>query len=576
MSQETFQIEVDESEALSFKRVWRWMLLILLLAVLVVVPVYCYQNFGRKIPLVISAQTMYYTAPLTPTGGVDTAQAINQEYFSEVPVEENLLPLLWEVIGVNKEELDYHDEEMVPLKGIIDFANLKSPRRWTDIEQATTKSLTDRGINHEKPEWQQELDQAALIQKACQQPFVPEDFPAVAAHLEEHRELFLETVRFRERNRCEIPCIETSWYWSDHEAVGLVFNYDLGFLSELCAFAMLQLGEGQTEAGIESLLTTLHLSQVLYDCGHHSVTYYLDQLFEAALMPAVQACCEQKQVTPEMKQALLAQLQRPSQLQRLDRLRLWMIMKLVQNLHDSDETDFWGYELSDISDPAELVFALPHDPNTYNQVILACFREFEAGFKPDDWDATNQLSEELVRRFGLPPGRAQSLFHTCSLALSGQQARGRYLARWVISEWNTLGDFSEMLHDDLIRSVRHQALATWVAASMYRDREGAYPAQLADLVPAYLAELPQDPFTHEPLHYEQRDGKARIAFGSSADMDWTTRLRFEVDIPYPGVGNLPPDEKPESTPPADSATASPDPSPADNEPAPADDSTTPE
>lgn len=47
---------------------------------------------------------------------------------------------------------------------------------------------------------------------------------------------------------------------------------------------------------------------------------------------------------------------------------------------------------------------------------------------------------------------------------------------------------------------------TQVAIELYRQQRGSLPTALGDLVPAYLSELPLDPFDGKPLRYQQTDG----------------------------------------------------------------------
>jgi hypothetical protein len=48
-------------------------------------------------------------------------------------------------------------------------------------------------------------------------------------------------------------------------------------------------------------------------------------------------------------------------------------------------------------------------------------------------------------------------------------------------------------------------LSAVVAAERWRLAQGAYPADLASLVPAYLEAVPVDPFSGAPLHYRAAD-----------------------------------------------------------------------
>jgi hypothetical protein len=47
--------------------------------------------------------------------------------------------------------------------------------------------------------------------------------------------------------------------------------------------------------------------------------------------------------------------------------------------------------------------------------------------------------------------------------------------------------------------------------------EGRYPAKLEELAPAFLKELPPDPFTGKPFHYRLRDGGRGYAVYSVGD-----------------------------------------------------------
>lgn len=53
----------------------------------------------------------------------------------------------------------------------------------------------------------------------------------------------------------------------------------------------------------------------------------------------------------------------------------------------------------------------------------------------------------------------------------------------------------------------HAAAQTAVAMTRYRLDHGAFPARLADLVPAYLDEVPADPFDGSPLRMTVKDGE---------------------------------------------------------------------
>ena len=61
---------------------------------------------------------------------------------------------------------------------------------------------------------------------------------------------------------------------------------------------------------------------------------------------------------------------------------------------------------------------------------------------------------------------------------------------------------------------KFQNVETALALAAWHSEHGDYPRSLADLVPKYLAEPPQDLFTNQPLHYERlEEGYRFYSFG---------------------------------------------------------------
>jgi len=86
-----------------------------------------------------------------------------------------------------------------------------------------------------------------------------------------------------------------------------------------------------------------------------------------------------------------------------------------------------------------------------------------------------------------------------NLTAANEAPRGFFstsLARSLSRDLNTVARVEAM--DD--------SAAVGVALARYRLDHGKMPAQLSDLVPAYLDEIPQDPFSGKPLQLTVKDG----------------------------------------------------------------------
>jgi hypothetical protein len=58
------------------------------------------------------------------------------------------------------------------------------------------------------------------------------------------------------------------------------------------------------------------------------------------------------------------------------------------------------------------------------------------------------------------------------------------------------------------------------ALAAYRADAGTYPASLGNLAPRYIAQVPADPFTDQPLHYQpQKDGFLLYSVGANGKDD---------------------------------------------------------
>ena len=54
---------------------------------------------------------------------------------------------------------------------------------------------------------------------------------------------------------------------------------------------------------------------------------------------------------------------------------------------------------------------------------------------------------------------------------------------------------------------RRAAAILGLSCELFSSRHGRYPAELKDLAPEFLEEIPPDPFTGKPFKYRLKDGR---------------------------------------------------------------------
>ena len=494
------------------RRVWRGTMLSLLVGGLILLPLYCYLNFFREIPLVLSPQTALFTAPLRPDGTVDLVAAINQKYFADADSPDNLLPLLWQVIGVNQEDLDRHADDLESLKELLDLAAVPKPRRWNSIEDETRKSLVAQGWDSEHPEWQQEMGKvsSSTLETACSSSFTRDEYPAIAEPLLKPANVFREANQFRQRSRCLVPITAGFFEYQVFPATRLVVGDDYAFLHELCLFALLQLGNGHPDEAMDALLTAAHLADAFAETMESQMNYASNALYQQSFVPAVVACCEHPQITTEQKQALLEHLLKPQPMTCVEQVNQGyhiVFLRLQADIHSGIVEDAdWTHELA-----LGFITKLPFDINTFAQVYFDAIRELFNQTQPAHPLASLKAMEELGEKWKSKYEEKQTLLETCLLVLAGQQARGYCFGSRAIHSTLIHYTYSYMLVSKMLHLAQRRALATWIAISLYRDQTGHFPETLSDLVPDFLPELPEDPFAPEqPLQYEQQNGQARL------------------------------------------------------------------
>lgn len=139
----------------------------------------------------------------------------------------------------------------------------------------------------------------------------------------------------------------------------------------------------------------------------------------------------------------------------------------------------------------------------FDQLIAALrqptYREREAALRPldDELAALAKRREQAAELFASLQGRADLT------ALTSDALSSAWMPRIRVSH-----------RSETAARQRLRNLEIALALSAWRSEHHSFPESLADLVPKYLAVMPHDHFTDQPLHYERTaDGYRLYSFG---------------------------------------------------------------
>ena len=180
-----------------------------------------------------------------------------------------------------------------------------------------------------------------------------------------------------------------------------------------------------------------------------------------------------------------------------------------------------------------------------------------------DWDAIlrmgNTSVDEIVRASQLPT-RAERKAAAVRLEAGGRPGRcipvewtlaGQFWTGRALAFTNRLGDiFLKLFLSPLLaafdsddrKEMQSELTGLAFALAEFRADSGAYPEKLSELVPDYIAEIPQDLFTATDLRYERHDdgyllyslgpdGKDDGGKSHFRDEDYTETWDVSVRIP---------------------------------------------
>lgn len=458
--------------------------------------------------IVVSKETTYVTGPLDDEGRVDYLAALEQKYFADLPPEENAAREYVQAFaegdtwkGVLRsavfERLDLSSERVRP-PFLID------EMKFAEANPALVEQTRQvQGLKSAEPTGDDLLtgrtppDAALLsihwVDLVTLRPWQDDEFPLLAAWLDEQQQPLAHIRAGAKLDRCYFPMVGEN---PDQPTLISFKVYYPGMRQathELAASAMRHLGKGDKQQAWDEAITMLVMAR-------HTAQQpgLIGNLFGLGLeelgLNTVVAVVYHGDYTAEELARMAEQFDRLAPLEPMAEEfrggeRLWML-EIVQFQATGQAID-----------------------EAYTGEIVT--------LPGVDWNIAmrmaNQHYDRMERAASAPPGLDRDQIAAevgIELERAEEEARNRW--RWAASIFSRKSRselvghmhlsvllpavYSAIHADDQVRVRQLQARAA-IALAQYRAAHGEYPDKLAQLVPEFAEQEPQDLFTGQPLKY---------------------------------------------------------------------------
>jgi len=491
-----------------------------------------YFSWGRskfmRPSITISQQTTFFTAPLKTTGRVYYAKALNQLYGSNVAPDENAAIVLWQIDHDTWNDYESRVKAYESELGNVRLANAQS--------RLLVRLFEDGGVLPEHPEGYEQREAARSA--AMRAPWAPQDFPIIAAWLQQNRAALAGAYEAARLPRYFWP-VETDG--EDQVLMDARLPITKGALEicyALCARAMLRLHQGNDAGAWDDLLTAMKLAR-LTSQGTFLWESSNSLAIERAALAGMAQWLEHATVSEEQAR------------QRLNELRSLPPRRSVADIMDHGERSMLLDYVTFYADGVDFThnFGNGHEMDSLASQFIRAYHI--------DWDAvlfyTNQMVDQCVAACKASPRFQASWFpqlqgHLENMADGKGVPAGGIFQRPGVQQ-PILDDRTNKIAGQLIghlfpdvdfvasaESIQRQRLhltQLGLALEAYRARHGRYPTSLAELAPDYLAEVPRDIFAEQELIYRPtEDGYLLYSVGPDFDDDGGTPPEDSSDQDY--------------------------------------------
>jgi hypothetical protein len=459
-------------------------------------------------PLIaISKETTYITGPLGPDGYVDYVAALNQRASKGVTPENNAAVPFLEAMGPGMVQQQCRDRYYRML-GIAPLPD-KGPH-FLSLEAYAKAS---KGAGGERQLFDQLVEQH---DRALKRPWRKAELPLLAAWLEANKrptELFMEASR---RPRCYNPLISGS----DGAAIGILLpaaQEARTAARTLIICAMQRLQEGKLDQAWADLLACHRLAR-LTGQGPFLIDFLVAVTIDGIACTADEALLQDPRLTAaqaaQMRADLAALPPLPRTIDKTDVSERFTYLDLVTLLARKGVSNLRTLAMC-VGSPNQGTDALDSLLDDAARVTVDWNLVLRRGNKWYDRLVEAQSKPTCAERTKAYDKIDADLKKQCIAARNWNSFALLALAdpRQAVSE-----EISDVLSGLLLPALsacssaedrgntRLELTKLAFALAEYRGGHGFYPAKLADLVPNYVAAVPQDIFSGGALHYKPQGG----------------------------------------------------------------------
>ena len=463
------------------------------------------QGAGTPRPkITVSKQTTYVTGPLRPDGDVDYVAAINERYSQGVTVENNAAVLLCRALGPGQFEHPETRSQFFRRLGIAEPPReghyLKAVREFLAGRKGWKSPFGDtEGDRRLITETEKQLDVAQ------RRPWSKEEFPLLAECLGANEEPLRLVVEASRQPKFFAPVAgDSRGFVSLLEPISGMRTRDAARL--LVARAMLRLHEGKTDEAWQDLLACHRLARLMAR-GPFLISRIMASGIVVWVFRADAALAQYGKLTAERARRFQADLQQLPATSAMTEL-----LDAGERMYELDLLCLLANSQGDLPEWMGLMHGKP-------------WRDALGKLVADprvDWDdvlrENNAGTDQIIEAFRLPTyarqkmalknfddqreaeGRGASDPAAVAKTLAASSSR-KAVTRHLIKLLFLPSGFGSGENIDPLRASRLRLAELAFALAGYRSDHGRYPPSLKDLSPAYIAEIPKDPFTGEDSHY---------------------------------------------------------------------------
>lgn len=460
----------------------------------------------------------YITSPLDANGDVDYLEFLNQEASEGVTPENNAMVKIVEAIGPKEDALA---EFFLRLGTAIPPANGTYLVEFEDWYTASTMfdEVADLDFQDEYGSTRRDL----ILEYTIDHPWKPEQFPAMAAYLNNSQPAFKRVIAASKLKSYYAPMVVESQ--NDP-----IFSARLPYLQNIRDLARLlqkrsnmHLGQGKIQRAVDDAIVIARLGEII--AGGNT-------LMDSLVGTAIRGIGHQQLATisrhPSTQMTDLTVLQKlANQLLMVDRvptiisererlMSLDSVAKFIRSGQESTE------DLLYPSDGAAAVsmLAKTSDAQAAMTVVNEMFDEIEAVFEQAKADPAFDFEQAFLQIENRLELETKNPLKNYFLLLLTKRARGKQLGKAIIGQLLPACDSiwsAERRCNSCLNLLR-----LTIEIEIFKRKNGGLPESLNQLVPDQLAEIPPDPYARKPQYgYRKNDADYRVySFGiNGADED---------------------------------------------------------